>query len=180
MVEMITERLVLRRFLPDDWKDLYEYLSIEEVVRYEPYGVFTKEECIKESIERYEAEDDSSFWAVCLKENDKMIGHIYFQQTDPKKFMTWALGYVFNPKYYHKGYATEACKRILQYAFEDCDAHRIVAGVNVKNIASWKLLERLNMRREAHFLQNVFFNRDSYDKPVWNDSYRYGILAEEV
>jgi len=49
----------------------------------------------------------------------------------------------------------------------------------VKNESSWKLLERLYMRREGHMLQNVFFKRTLDGEPIWNDSYKYGILYEE-
>lgn len=176
---METDRLIIRRFVPEDWEDLYEYLSNTEVVKYEPYDTYTKEDCIKESRNRCESGEHSSFWAVCLKDSKKMIGHIYFSQIEPIEFMTWTLGYVFNPSYYGRGYATEACKRIIKYAFEECDAHRIVAGVNVKNKPSWKLLERLSMRREAHLLQNVFFQRANNGEPLWQDSYRYAILSRE-
>ena len=62
---METERLIIRRFCPDDWQDLYEYLSEEKVVEFEPYSVFNKEEAVKEA-ERRTHED--SFWAVCLRE----------------------------------------------------------------------------------------------------------------
>jgi len=114
------------------------------------------EECIEEV--KFRAEDENQrFWAVCLKENKKVIGHVYFNQEEPMEFNTWELGYVFNPKFYGQGYATEACRRILKYGFEEKKAHRIVAGANVKNESSWKLLERLYMRREGHMLQNVFF-----------------------
>ncbi|MDF2672325.1 MAG: family acetyltransferase [Clostridiales bacterium] len=108
-----------------------------------------------------------------------MIGHVYFAQSEPPQFRTWEIGYVFNPKFYGNGYATEACKRILQYGFQNEKAHRIVAEANVKNQASWKLLERLSMRREAHMFQNVFFKKTSDGKPIWNDSYGYAILSTE-
>lgn len=45
---METERLIIRRFKAEDWQDLYDYLSKEEVVRYEPYGIYTEEESKKE------------------------------------------------------------------------------------------------------------------------------------
>lgn len=178
MKQMLTDRLRLRQFLPSDWEDLLEYLSIPEVVRYEPYGVYTKEECINEAKERHE-EINNRFWAVCLQDSHKMIGHVYFAQAEPEEFRTWEIGYVFNPAFYGQGYATEACKRILQHGFQDKNAHRIVAGANVKNEASWKVLERLHMRREAHMLQNIFFKRTPDGDPIWNDSYRYAILSTE-
>ncbi|MFP4017448.1 MAG: GNAT family N-acetyltransferase, partial [Halanaerobiales bacterium] len=116
MTRLETDRLVIRRFKDDDWVDLFEYLSLEEVVKYEPYEVFNEEECKNEAKRR---EKDDAFWAVCLKEERKLIGNLYFNQQQPREFMTWEIGYVFNPSYYGKGYATEACKRMLKYGFED-------------------------------------------------------------
>lgn len=171
-----TDRLIIRRFSKEDWRDLYEYLSQEEVVKYEPYEVLSEEGAKEEA--NYRSHDDA-FWAVCLKDNNKLIGNIYFEQQDPKEFMTWEIGYVFNPKYYGKGYATEACKRIIQYSFEECDAHRIIAMCNPENIPSWKVMERLNMRREGHLKKQAFFKVSSKGKPLWHDSYLYAILKEE-
>jgi ribosomal-protein-alanine N-acetyltransferase len=171
-----TERLILRKFSYDDWKELYEYLSQETVVKYEPYEVYTEEECKKEAI--YRSQQDA-FWAVCLKENNKLVGNIYFQEQEPEEFLTWEMGYVFNPTYYGKGYATEGCREILDYGFKQLNARRIVAMCNPENTASWKLLERLNMRREGHLRKNIFFKYNEKRKPIWNDTYEYAILADE-
>lgn len=171
-----TERLILRKFSPNDWKDLYEYLSQETVVKYEPYNIYTEEQCKEEAI--YRSKEDA-FWAVCLKENNKLIGNLYFQQQEPKEFATWEIGYVFNPIYYGKGYAAESCKKVSDYAFNKLKAHRIIAMCNPENIASWKLLERLNMRREGYLQKNVFFKYDGERKPIWNDTYEYAVLADE-
>lgn len=171
-----TERLILRRFSYDDWRDLYEYLSQESVVKYEPYGVCTEDECKEEALSRSKEE---AFWAVCLKENNRLIGNVYFQQQEYGNLKTWEIGYVFNPTYQRKGYATESCKEILRYGFEYLKAHRIIAMCNPENIPSWKLLERLNMRREGHLRKNIFFKYDEEKNPIWTDTYEYGILAEE-
>lgn len=171
-----TARLKIRRFSRDDWKDLYEYLSKEQVIRYEPYGIFSEEECKNEAIERSLNE---AFWAVCLKDSNKLIGNIYFNQQDPKEFSNWEIGYVFNPMYYGNGYATESCKAIIKYGFEKLKARRIVAMCNPENIPSWKLLERLKMRREGHLHKNIFFKTNEKGEPIWIDTYEYAILADE-
>jgi len=171
-----TDRLFIRRFHDDDWIDLYEYLSLEEVVKYEPYDVFNEEECKNEAKRRA---DDEAFWAVSLKENSELIGNLYFNKQLPKEFMTWEIGYVFNPSYYGNGYATEACKRMLKYGFESMGAHRIIAKCNIENIASWKLLERLSMRREGHLKKPVYFKKTIKGLPIWHDAYQYAILEEE-
>lgn len=175
-IMMETDRLIIRRFKSDDWKDLYDYLSKEEVVKYEPYGVFNEEESRNEAARRA---NDESFFAVELKENNKVIGNIYFAKDGPEQFLTWEIGYVFNSDYQGKGYATEASERIIKYGFEELNAHRIKARCNPVNEKSWHLMERLNMRREGHFISNAFHSMTKDGKPIWHDAYEYGILKEE-
>lgn len=148
----------------------------EEGLLFEPYNTYNEDECKIEAVNRSKNE---AFWAVCLKENNKLIGNIYFQRQEPKEFMTWEIGYVFNSKYWHKGYATEASKRILQYGFEQLGAHRIIAKCNPENNASVKLLERLLMRKEGHFKKPAYFKKTFDDKAIWHDCYQYAMLEEE-
>ena len=171
-----TERLIIRRFIPEDWKDLYDYLSKEEVVKYEPYDVFNEEQSKGEAARR---ETDPSFWAVCLKDTGKVIGNLYFSEQSPREFQNWELGYVFNSDYHGHGYATEACQCILKYGFEQLNIRRVIAMCNPLNNSSWKLLDRLKMRREGHALQTVFFKRDKDGNPIWHDTYSYAILRTE-
>jgi [ribosomal protein S5]-alanine N-acetyltransferase len=176
MLILETDRLVIRKFCYDDWNDLYEYLSQEKVVKYEPYNILSKKECKQAAINHSQ---NDAFWAVCLKESNKLIGNVYFQQQEPKEFLTWEIGYVFNPAYYGKGYATEACRIVLKYGFEELVAHRVIGKCNPENTPSWRLLERLLMRREGHFRKPAFFWKSNEGKPMWHDAYQYSILAEE-
>lgn len=173
MKQIETERLIIRSFREDDWKDLYEYLSNENVVRFEPYGVFTEEDCRREAVHR---SGNQAFRAVCLKDSHKLIGNLYFEAME---FNTWELGYVFNGKYHHQGYAAESARALINYAFTELSARRIIAMCNPENTPSWKLLESLNFRREGHLIQNIYFKKDSQDRPIWLDTYEYGILATE-
>lgn len=172
---METERLLIRRFNPDDWQDLFEYLSLEEVVKYEPYGIFTEDESKSEAIRRSENPD---FWAVCLKNGGKgkLIGNIYLSM---REFDTWELGYVFNSEYHGNGYATEAARAVVNDAFRNRNARRVIAMCNPLNERSWKLLQRLGMRQEGHLRQNIYFKKDKSGCPIWSDTYEYGILASE-
>jgi len=171
-----TDRLVIRRFRQEDWKDLYEYLSKEEVVRYEPYATYSEEQCKEEAMRRA---SDFAFWAVCLKDTDKLIGNLYFCKQGPSEFRTWELGYVFNSDFQGKGYATEASNRIIKYGFEFLNVRRIIANCNPLNTSSWKLLERLKLRREGHSLQTVYFKLDQDGNPIWHDTYTYAMLYKE-
>jgi len=170
---METERLIIRKFTPNDWKDLYEYLSQETIVKYEPYEIFTEEASRREAVRRSE---DNKFWAVCLKGSEKLIGNIYLSEHE---FDTWKLGYVFNQNYQGRGYATEAVGFLIDYTFKNYNARRIIAMCNPLNTPSWRLLERLGMRREGHLIQNIYFKRDKNGSPIWLDTYEYAILALE-
>ncbi len=61
------------------------------------------------------------------------------------------IGYIFNPDQHGRGYATEAANAMLRYGFEELGLHRIHARCDLRNSASWRVMERLGMRREAHF-----------------------------
>lgn len=170
---METARLIIRKFSETDWRDLHEYLSQKEVVKFEPYDVFTEEQSQQECKNR---SCNSDFWAVCLKDTGKLIGNIYLSK---QEFDTWELGYVFNASFHGKGYATEAVVTLLDDVFCNCNAHRVVSMCNPLNTLSWKLLERINMRREAHLLKNIWFFKDTADNPIWQDTFEYAILREE-
>lgn len=165
--------MIIRRFRPEDRADLFDYLSREEVVRFEPYGVFSREEANQAAEGRSK---NDAFWAVCLKDDGKLIGNIYFAKGE---FDTWELGYVFHSDYWGKGYAYEAARALMDDAFRNQNAHRIVAMCNPLNERSWRLLERLGLRREGHLRQNIWFKTDEKGHPIWNDTYEYGVLAEE-
>lgn len=171
-----SERLILRRFTERDWMDLYEYLSLEDVVKYEPYDVQTEDECKRIAQNRA---TNTDFWAVCLKENGKVIGNIYFSRQEPLDFLTWEVGYVFNPKYGKQGYATEATQLIINYGFQTLGAHRIVARCNPLNVPSWKVMERVNMTREGHIRKPAFFKSDDCGNPIWHDAYQYAIIEDD-
>jgi len=115
---------------------------------------------------------------VILKDTNVLIGNLYFNEVE-KKFNTWEVGYVFSSDYHHMGYATESLFALISLLFNKYNAHRIIAFCNVLNVPSWKLLERLNFRKEGTMLQNVFFKRDEQQKPVWVDSYQYALLEKD-
>jgi len=170
---IVSERLFLRRFVPSDYFDLYEYLSDPEVVRYEPYSPFTLRQAKTEAINR---SNSCYYWAVCLKTSDKLIGNLYFY---PTEYDTYELGFVFNRYYQKQGYAQESCRCLIEYAFHTMHVRRIIAFCCTDNFDSWKLMERLNMRREAYMLQNISFSKDANGNPIYYDSYEYAILKSE-
>ena len=132
-----TDRLIIRKFRPDDFTELYEYLSDINVVRYEPYEPYTLEETKREAEFRSNSDE---YFAVTLKDCGRLIGNLYLGKRD---FNSYELGYVFNRDWQMSGYATESAKALLDYTFGTLQAHRVTARCNPVNYRSYKLMERL-------------------------------------
>lgn len=173
MLKIETENLIIRNHIESDWEDLYDYLKLEEMYKFEPGAPISKEDAKNMIVER---SNGNNFFAVVLKDTGKMIGHLYFNHANPKHFLTWELGFIFNPEYQKKGYCSEASLAIIKYAFEELKAHKVTAFCNPKNIASWKVLEKVGMEREGHFKKRGFFRKDNNGNPIWHDCYAYGTL----
>ena len=164
-----TERLILRRYTKEDLQDLFEYLSDLEVVEYEPYKPLTLNET-KDNLKWRIGTDEMI--AIELKESHKMIGNVYMGK---REFEALEIGYVLNRNYWGHGYAAESCRALIQQAFSN-GIHRIYAECDPRNMNSWKLLETLGFRREAHLRQNVYFWKDENEKAIWKDTYVYAKL----
>jgi RimJ/RimL family protein N-acetyltransferase len=84
------------------------------------------------------------------------------------------LGWVLDPGHAGRGYATEAVRELLRLCFEDLGLHRVTATCFAANEASWRLMERVGMRREFHTV------RDSLHRSgEWLDCLGYALLADE-
>lgn len=171
-VMLETDRLILRRYCESDFEDLYEYLSDEEVVKYEPYKPMNVEE-VKGNLTWRISTDEMI--AVELKSSGKMIGNIYLGNRD---FESKEIGYVFNKAYWGMGYAKESCNAIIDCCFSK-GVHRIFAECEPVNSNSWRLLESLGFEREAHLKQNVYFWKDENDNPIWKDTFIYSLLNDK-
>lgn len=163
-----TERLIVRKFSPDDYCDLAEILTDKEVTYFEPYETFTKEACVQEAVNFSNSDE---FYAVVL--GDKVIGKIYFSKKDHG---SCEIGYTFNGKYQGKGYACESVGGMMRYAFTVMGVRRIFAEINTRNKKSVALAERLGMRREAEH-KEIYPSKG--DKNLYEDFYVYAILKKE-
>ena len=168
-----TKRLTIRKFRPSDYTQLYDYLSDINVVRFEPYEPYTLAEAKREAEFRSNSDE---FFAVTLKGDGTLIGNLYLGKRD---FDCYELGFVFDRNWQMCGYATESATALLDYAFGTLKAHRVIAECNPLNYRSHKLMERLGMRREAELKKNVYFKKDSFGNPIWQDTLQYAILSEE-
>jgi RimJ/RimL family protein N-acetyltransferase len=120
---------------------------------------------------------------LIIEHDGKVIGDLMLRVED-----TWAqtevadqaastqaeLGWVLDPAHTGAGYATEAVKELLHVCFADLGLRRVTAECFTDNEASWRLMERLGMRRELHAVNDAL-HRSS----TWHDTFGYGLLATE-
>jgi RimJ/RimL family protein N-acetyltransferase len=84
------------------------------------------------------------------------------------------LGWALRPEETGQGYATEAVEAALRICFEDLGLHRVTADCFVGNVPSYRLMERVGMRREQHAVKDAL-----HPSGEWMDGYGYALLAEE-
>lgn len=172
-----TDRLALRPFKRGDIDAVHAYRRREDVARYLFDVALSRDECALAVQQRtgqvgLEAEGDKIILAVDLAGNGVLIGEVslIWRSVDARQ---GEVGWIFDPEYHGKGYATEAANAMLDLGFGPGDMHRISARCSVHNEASWRLMERIGMRREAHFREHATF------KGEWDEEFVYAILWQE-
>jgi len=110
-------------------------------------------------------------WVVVEKESQETIGLVTFAGVAMHDKRA-ELAYAFNPKYWNKGYATEACKKVLSYGFCQQGLHRIYATVDPQNVASKRVLEKINMSLEGLLRHYMIVNGQYRDRAM------YAIIAD--
>jgi len=172
-----TERLLLRTFAPSDLEALHDILSRDDVTRYLYWGPQSEEEVQDRltqmmNFRSLDGPGDTLRLAVLLKANGRVIGDVVLHWRDDPHLQGY-VGFVVHPSHQGKGYATEATRPLLRLAFEDIGLHRVTGHLDPRNEASARVLEKLGMRREAHFVENEFI------KDEWQSEYVYAVLDRE-
>jgi RimJ/RimL family protein N-acetyltransferase len=173
-----TERLLLRMMASDDVDDIHAYQSLPEVCRYLPYEPRSREQ-VAEKIAKYSTatvlSGEGDFWQLAVEltgEPGRVIGDVYFSIKDLTN-TTCEIGWVLHPAHTGLGYMTEAASAVLDLAFGEIGLHRAFANLDPRNDSSAALCERLGMRKEAYFVEDMWF------KGVWADTLICGIVERE-
>lgn len=175
--ELRTPRLRLRRFTDADLPVFVAYRQDPEVARYQGWddtfsakdarALFANTRCI--------APGTPGVWfrfAIEEVATGTVLGDcaLHVKGDDPRQA---EIGFTLARGHQGKGYAAEAVGAVLGYAFGTLGLHRVVAITDARNAAAARLLERVGMRREGHYLQNVWF------KGAWGDELSFALLRDE-
>lgn len=171
-----TARLVLRPFRVEDFDAYRSYHQREDVYRF-LYSRPPEADVLRANFEAamqpgLARDGDTLRLAVERVEDGAVIGEVLLKLADGAAKQA-EVGYIFNPNYGGSGYATEAVEAMIGIGFREFGFHRIFARIDTLNHGSVGIVERLGLRREAHFIEN-----DRFDG-VWGDEYVYATLAGE-
>jgi RimJ/RimL family protein N-acetyltransferase len=171
-----TERLTLRPAEQRDAAPTFAFRTLPDVALWLTNHPQDLEEWESGYAERAEH-------TLVIEKDGVVIGDLYLHVQDP-----WSqaevreqaagteaeIGYVLDPTYAGQGYATEAVREELRICFEDLGLRRVIAQCFADNVPSWRLMERLGMRREQHTRKDSL-HRDG----EWLDGMMYAMLADE-
>ena len=147
-----TERLLLRKYTPDDFDALYEIISDPETMRHYP-APFDAEKTrgwINWNLDNYE-KYGFGLWAVVLKETGEFIGDcgITMQKIDGE--LLPEIGYHINKKYWRRGFAKEAAHAVRDWVFRNTDSDTIYSYMKYTNVGSWSTALANGMKRVKEY-----------------------------
>jgi RimJ/RimL family protein N-acetyltransferase len=174
---LTSERLVLRRFRPEDLDAFVAYRSDPEIARYQSWEAPYPASQARRFLQELQALDPDTpgHWfqfALALRPSDRLIGDCAAQvrADDPRQA---EIGFTLAPEHQGRGYATEAVRRLLDYLLIERGKHRVRATCDDRNTRSAAVLERVGMRREGHLLEST------WSKGEWTSDLLYAVLRRE-
>ena len=165
-----TERLILRRVLPSDVKEMFELRSNPETMKYIPRPLVTNYDEALAHIKMMEDKIETNEginWAITLKGDDKMLGVIGHYRIKPEHYRA-EVGYMILPEYHGKGITTEAVQCVVDYGFNTMQLHSIEGVIDPENEASQRDLQKCGFVKEAHFKENEFYDGKFIDAVVYS------------
>lgn len=165
-----TERLLLRRPSANDVGEMFLLRSDPGTMKYVPRPLAKTREDALEHLELINSkiEDNTGInWVITLKDDPKFIGIIGHYRLQPENHRA-EIGYMLLPEYHGKGIATEAIKAALIYAFDEMKLHSVEAVIDSENIASEMVLLKNGFVKEAHFVENEYWNGKFRDTIIYS------------
>jgi len=170
-----TGRLTLRPYAADDIEAVASYSTRDEFIRFLPLPPQTLESAAEFVRRVVDAQPDAKndwHFAIQIGETRKLVGAIRIGIREPEH-RQGDIGYVIHHDLWGRGYATESLGRILRFGFEELSLERIRATADIRNIASWRVMEKAGMLREG------VMRRHRLIRGEWRDSVLYAAIAAD-
>jgi len=173
-----TERLLLRRATRDDLGATWRFRKLPEVRDWLAAATGTYETYRERYLDEKRLAD-----TLIIELDGQVIGDLMLkvedawaqeEVADQAKGVQAELGWTLDPAFGGQGYATEAVRALVGLCFGPLRLRRVTAGCFYHNEPSWRLMERLGMRREQHTVKESLHRTRG-----WLDGLTYALLAEE-
>ncbi|MGW1615191.1 GNAT family N-acetyltransferase [Streptomyces sp. NPDC002285] len=173
-IHIVGNQVVLREFTRDDVDDVLAIIGDDTVTTWLSFDSRDRAQAvsmIEGTIERASQDSRTEFYlGVTKHDEDRVIG---FVRIGLSGVQAGKLGYAIAAKEWGRGYATDAARTLVTYAFKELALHRITAAIGPENVASIAVAQQLGFTREGVLRDHVLTNG------AWRDSVLYSVLAHE-
>lgn len=166
------QRIILAAATDEDVNFLVDEKTNTSLWQYEDFVPTDKKDVGKKIIERINSDWYKQYLIKLNNKEQTAIGELHMHWY-VKERESWEIGYCIFPEYRGQGYCAEAAKLALKYAFEDWNAHKVVAMCNEYNVASYNVMEKIGMTREGVFRAELPW------RGKWVNQFFYCILEDE-
>ncbi len=170
-----TERLVLRLIVMADREAIYTLYNDEAVMQYRGTDLFaarTQADSLIRGFEEARQQKTGLRWALVFKgKEEELLGTAGLNKIDWRHFRG-EIGYELSPAHWNKGLMTEALRAITNYSFKNLGLHTLEANIAPANLASERVLQKLQFVKEAHFRENWYYKG-------WWDSVIYTLHSNQ-
>lgn len=173
-IRLVGRRVVLREFTREDVDDVLAIIGDDKVTTWLSFDSRDRTQAvamIEGTIERAQQKPRSEFYLGVTKHGDDRV--IGFARIGLSGVQAGKLGYAITEKEWGRGYATDAARTLVTYAFKELSLHRITAAIGPDNAASIAMVQQLGFTREGELRDHVFTNGR------WRDSILFSVLAHE-
>jgi ribosomal-protein-alanine N-acetyltransferase len=165
-----SNRLLLRHVSTDDINEIMELRGNPETMKFIPRPLVTSPEMALEHIDMITKKIETNEginWAITLKGSPKLLGIIGHYRIQHENYRS-EIGYMLLPEYQGQGIVSEAINMVLDFGFNVLNFHSVEAVVDPKNYVSTKVLEKNGFVKEAHFLENEYWDGKFWDSEVYS------------
>jgi RimJ/RimL family protein N-acetyltransferase len=175
-MQLNTQRLCLREFVPGDWRAVLSYHRDPRYLRYYPWDDRTEADArafVGMFLLQPKEQPRRRFQLAIIRRSDaSLIGNCGIRRK-PDNDWEADIGYELAPDCWGQGFATEAARAMVDFGFRELGLHRISSWCIADNTASARVLERLGFRQEGRLRHNEYFKRQ------WWDTLLYALLVDE-
>jgi len=178
-----SDRLVLRKINASDFDAMVAHEQDSELMKYiRPITSLAEtKKKVRQCIDKWDGKEGQWLMLVVhlnsdnkhIDNNNELIGMVCLN-FESLAFKRVEIGYRFHHNFQGKGYAFEAVKEVVNFLFNEVKIHKLLAYCVAEHHASFKLMEKLGMKREACLRQHSKLADDK-----WHDELIYGLLATE-